>query len=135
MALPSLLILRRQLRSLDPQRCPSGGWLQWGWKPLASALRLSAAGWLMVTPVVTLVGWLVVKLVGDPGGSNPLLELVLGSRDPLALALLLLTAVVLAPLFEEVVSAGRCFRSWLRLDPAPLFCSRTGVCACSSERR
>ena len=82
MALPSLLILRRQLRSLDPQRCPSGGWLQWGWKPLASALRLSAAGWLMVTPVVTLVGWLVVKLVGDPGGSNPLLELVLGSRDP-----------------------------------------------------
>ena len=106
MALPSLLILRRQLRSLDPQRCPSGGWLQWGWKPLASALRLSAAGWLMVTPVVTLVGWLVVKLVGDPGGSNPLLELVLGSRDPLALVLLLLTAVVLAPLFEEVVFRG-----------------------------
>ena len=60
----------------------------------------------MVTPVVTLVGWLVVKLVGDPGGSNPLLELVLGSRDPLALALLLLTAVVLAPLFEEVIFRG-----------------------------
>ena len=106
MALPSLLILRRQLRSLDPQRCPTGGWLQWGLNPPASALRLAAAGWLMVTPVVTLVGWLVVKLVGDPGGSNPLLELVLGSRDPLALALLLLTAVVLAPLFEEVIFRG-----------------------------
>ena len=38
MALPSLLILRRQLRSLDPQRCPSGGWLQWGWKPLPRLL-------------------------------------------------------------------------------------------------
>ena len=106
MALPSLLILRRQLHSLDPQRCPSGGWLQWGFHPPASAFRLAAAGWLMVTPVVTLVGWLVVKLVGDPGGSNPLLELVLGSRDPLALALLLLTAVVLAPLFEEVIFRG-----------------------------
>jgi membrane protease YdiL (CAAX protease family) len=106
MALPSLLILRRQLRALDPQRSPSGGWLQWGLHPPASALRLAASGWLMVTPVVTLAGWLVVKLVGDPGGSNPLLELVLGSRDPLALLLLLLTAVVLAPLFEEVIFRG-----------------------------
>ena len=41
-----------------------------------------------------------------PGGSNPLLELVLGSRDPLALALLALTAVVLAPLFEETIFRG-----------------------------
>ena len=47
-----------------------------------------------------------MRLVGDPGGSNPLLELVLGSRDPLALALLALTAVVLAPLFEETIFRG-----------------------------
>ena len=57
-------------------------------------------------PVVMLTGWLLVQFVGDPGGSNPLLELVLGSRDPLALILLAFTAVVLAPLFEETIFRG-----------------------------
>ena len=60
----------------------------------------------MVTPFVILTGWLLVRLFGDPGGSNPLLELVLESRDPLALSLLAMTAVVLAPLFEEVIFRG-----------------------------
>ncbi|AHF63152.1 putative membrane associated protease [Synechococcus sp. WH 8109] len=106
MALPSLLILWRQLRSLPRERAPLGGWMQWRLRPLLSALRDALAGWLMVTPVVMLTGWLLVRLVGDPGGSNPLLELVLGSRDPLALALLALTAVVLAPLFEETIFRG-----------------------------
>ncbi len=106
MALPSLLILWRQLRSLPGERAPLGGWMQWHVRPLLSALRDALAGWLMVTPVVMLTGWLLVRLVGDPGGSNPLLELVLGSRDPLALALLALTAVVLAPLFEETIFRG-----------------------------
>ncbi|MCB4428462.1 CPBP family intramembrane metalloprotease [Synechococcus sp. MU1643] len=106
MALPSLLILWRQLRSLPKERAPLGGWMLWRVRPLLSALRDALAGWLMVTPVVMLTGWLLVRLVGDPGGSNPLLELVLGSRDPLALALLALTAVVLAPLFEETIFRG-----------------------------
>ena len=35
-----------------------------------------------------------------------MLELVLGSRDPLALVLLAFTAVVLAPLFEELIFRG-----------------------------
>ena len=39
-------------------------------------------------------------------GSNPLLEMVLNGRDPMALLLLALTAVVLAPLFEETVFRG-----------------------------
>ena len=60
----------------------------------------------MVTPLVIASSWLLVKLFGNPGGSNPLLELVLESRDPLALALLGLTAVVLAPFFEEVIFRG-----------------------------
>jgi membrane protease YdiL (CAAX protease family) len=106
MALPSLLILWRQVRSLPKERAPLGGWMQWRVRPLLSALRDALAGWLMVTPVVMLTGWLLVRLVGDPGGSNPLLELVLGSRDPLALALLAFTAVVLAPLFEETIFRG-----------------------------
>ena len=106
MALPGVLILRRQLRALPSDQRPADGWLQWQWQPVRSAMGSAVAGWLMVTPVVMLTGWLLVKLVGDPGGSNPLLELVLGSRDPLALALLAFTAVVLAPLFEELIFRG-----------------------------
>ena len=106
MALPSLLILWRQLRALPIDNAPQGGWMQWRIRPLFSAMRDAVAGWLMVTPVVMLTGWLLVRLVGDPGGSNPLLELVLGSHDPIALGLLALTAVVLAPLFEETIFRG-----------------------------
>ena len=120
MALPSLLILWRQLRALPQERAPLGGWMQWRVRPLLSALRDALAGWLMVTPVVMLTGWLLVRLVGDPGGSNPLLELVLGSRDPLALALLALTAVVLAPLFEETIFRGALLPVLaMRLGPLP----------------
>ena len=106
MALPSLLILRRQLASLPKDITPEGGWLQWRWRPLPGAFFTALAGWFKVTPIVVLTGWLLVRLFGDPGGSNPLLELVLESRDPLALSLLALTAVVLAPLFEEVIFRG-----------------------------
>ena len=60
----------------------------------------------MVMPPVVFTGWLMGKLLGDQGGSNPLLEMVLRSDNPLALVLLALTAVVLAPLFEELVFRG-----------------------------
>ena len=106
MAFPSLLILRRQLAASPERERPSGGWLQWRIQPLPSAVFMALRGWLRITPVVMLTGWLLVQLVGDPGGSNPLLELVLGSRDPLALILLAFTAVVLAPLFEETIFRG-----------------------------
>jgi membrane protease YdiL (CAAX protease family) len=106
MALPSLLILWRQLKALPRAQAPQGGWLQWRLRPWPGAISSAVAGWLMVTPVVVVTGWLLVRLVGDPGGSNPLLELVLGSKDPLALFLLGWTAVVLAPLFEETIFRG-----------------------------
>ena len=107
MALPSLLILRRHLAALPKAMLPVGGWLQWRLRPVGTALASAVAGWLKLTPIVMLTGWLLVKLFGDPGGSNPLLELVLQStRDPLAMALLGLTAVLLAPLFEELIFRG-----------------------------
>ena len=80
--------------------------MQWRVFPLARGFSMAAKGWLMVTPLVLLTGWLMNLLVGDQGGSNPLLDLVLHSSDPIALGLLLLTTVVLAPLFEEVVFRG-----------------------------
>jgi len=60
----------------------------------------------MVLPLVSLVGWLQGQLWGDPGGSNPLLELVLNSHNVPALACFGFTAIVLAPLFEETIFRG-----------------------------
>ncbi|MEX0589089.1 MAG: lysostaphin resistance A-like protein [Cyanobium sp.] len=103
MAVP-LLMLWSQLRPHGV--APAGGWLQWHWQPLGSALRRALAQVLMVLPAVALVGWLLERLVGDPGGSNPLLELVLNSANPLALLCFAFTALVLAPLFEETLFRG-----------------------------
>lgn len=103
MAVP-LALLWGQLRPHGER--PQGGWLQWHWRPLGGALRRAVAGVLMVLPLVALVGWLLERLVGDPGGSNPLLELVLNSANPLALLCFAFTALVLAPLFEETLFRG-----------------------------
>ena len=103
--LPPLLILAAQLRPLAGRE-PTNGWLQWQWRPPGSAIRAALGQLLMVLPLVTFAGWLVNRLLGDPGGSNPLLELVLTARDPLALLCFGVTAMVLAPLFEETLFRG-----------------------------
>ncbi len=106
MTIPPLLILRYQIVGLGKIEKPIGGWLQWRFFPLDRAFFKAIKGWLMVMPLVLLTGWLMNLFVGDQGGSNPLLELVLRSRNPLALTLLVLITVVLAPLFEELVFRG-----------------------------
>ena len=103
MSLP-LLILWAQLRGKAPKL--EGGWLQWRWRPLASALRQAFIQVLKVLPLVTLVGWLFDQLVSKASGSNPLLELVLTTTNPWALLLFSITAMVLAPLFEETLFRG-----------------------------
>lgn len=85
---------------------PEGGWLQWNARPLATAIRSALAAVLMILPLVALSGWLVERTWGDAGGSNPLLDLVLTSGDPWALLCFGVTAVVLAPVFEEILFRG-----------------------------
>jgi len=99
-----LLLLWRLLSGASG--IPSGGWLQWGWRPPATALRQALQMLLLVLPVVALGGWLVDTLWSDPGGSNPMLELVLQGSDPWALACFAFTAVVVAPFFEEILFRG-----------------------------
>ena len=99
-----LLLLWRLLSGADG--VPAGGWLQWGWRPPATALRQALQMLLLILPVVALGGWLVEILWRDPGGSNPMLELVLQGSDPWALACFAVTAVVVAPLFEEIIFRG-----------------------------
>ena len=99
-----LVILTLMLKGLGPG--PEGGWLLFRWRPLPSAFLRALRTLLIVLPLVSLVGWLQGQLFGDQGGSNPLLDLVLRSRDPAALACFALTAIVLAPLFEETLFRG-----------------------------
>lgn len=103
MAAPLLL-----LALMLPRRAlmPAGGWLQWKWQPAHTALGSALINLLMVLPVVTASSWAIDRIWVDPGGSNPLLELVLTSADPLALACFAFTALVVAPLFEEVLFRG-----------------------------
>ena len=85
---------------------PTGGWLQWHWIPVLKAIRQALGTLLMVLPVVALAGWGIEQIWGDPGGSNPLLDLVLTSSEPWSLLLFGITAIVLAPLFEETLFRG-----------------------------
>ncbi len=106
MSLPPLVILSRQIKGLKNFERPDNGWLQWRIKPINTAILKAINGWLMVLPLVLLVGWLMTSLIGDQGGSNPLLELVLNSKDPIALSLLIFTTVIFAPFFEELIFRG-----------------------------
>ncbi len=105
MTIGPLLIIRYQLKGLVAPEI-DGGWLQWKIKPIKEGLLKSISGWLMIMPLVLLIGWLMNEIIGDQGGSNPLLELVLGSDEFIPLFLLLITTVVLAPAFEELVFRG-----------------------------
>ena len=105
MTLVPLLIIRYQLGGIVSTKI-EGGWLQWKIKPIREAIFKSISGWLMIMPVVLLVGWITNEVFGDQGGSNPLLDLVLSSDELIPLLLLLITTVIFAPVFEELVFRG-----------------------------
>ncbi|MFN9644130.1 MAG: lysostaphin resistance A-like protein [Cyanobacteriota bacterium] len=103
MVAPLALLALLVPRTLQP---PPGGWLQWGWLPPAAVTRPAVKMVLMVLPLVAVAGWLLQLVWNDPGGTNPLLEMVLATSDGWALLAFALTAVVLAPLFEETLFRG-----------------------------
>tara|TARA_Y100001968_G_scaffold292474_1_gene297699 strand:- start:11543 stop:12892 length:1350 start_codon:yes stop_codon:yes gene_type:complete len=106
MTIPTLFILYQQLKNLNDLDRPQNGWLQWRVKPINTVFFQATSGWLMIMPFVLITGWLTSLFWGDQGGSNPLLDLVLNSHSNLALLLLLITTVVLAPAFEELIFRG-----------------------------
>ncbi len=105
MTIGPLIIIRYQLMGLVPSEI-DGGWLQWKIKPIKEGILKSISGWLMIMPLVLFIGWLMNEIIGDQGGSNPLLELVLSGDEFVPLFLLLITTVFIAPIFEELVFRG-----------------------------
>jgi uncharacterized protein len=70
-------------------------WLLWG-----------LGGYLVATPMVLLVSVINDKIWQGKGGSNPILSIVLDSKDNNAFVFFLLTAALAAPLFEEYFFRG-----------------------------
>ncbi|MGB3652305.1 MAG: CPBP family glutamic-type intramembrane protease [Rivularia sp. (in: cyanobacteria)] len=82
------------------------GWLLWG-----------IGGYCAAIPIVILVSIVNQQLWQGQGGSNPLLQIVLESRDNLALLIFFSTAAIAAPLFEEFLFRGFLLPSLTRYLP------------------
>lgn len=83
-----------------------GNWFWWG-----------LAGYLAALPLVIVVSLVNQQLLQEQGGANPLLEVILQSRDGVTIAVLLGMVAVLAPLFEETLFRGFLLPSLTRYLP------------------
>ncbi|HLO89449.1 MAG TPA: type II CAAX endopeptidase family protein [Nostocaceae cyanobacterium] len=72
-----------------------GKWFWWG-----------VGGYCTALPIVIIVSLVNQKLWQGQGGSNPLLQLALESKDSIALGIFFFTAAIAAPLFEELLFRG-----------------------------
>jgi uncharacterized protein len=90
-------------------------WFQFKWK--ANWFGWGFGGYLVATPLVIVVSVLNEKIWHGQGGSNPLLQIMLESKDSIALLLFFLTAAVAAPLFEEFLFRGFLLPSLTRYVP------------------
>lgn len=106
MTIPPVFIFRRQINNLQEKLMPATGWIHWGFRPINKAFSDAFQGWLIITPFVFLTSLIMNLFIGDPGGSNPLLEMVLSSKDVGALVIIFLTTSLMAPLFEEFLFRG-----------------------------
>ncbi len=90
--------------SLAPYQPLSADWFSF--KGTKNWLIWGLGGYLVATPIVLLVSVINDKIWQGKGGSNPILSIVLDSKDNSAFIFFLLTAAVAAPLFEEYFFRG-----------------------------
>jgi membrane protease YdiL (CAAX protease family) len=81
-------------------------WFLWG-----------LGGYCTALPIVVIVSLINQQLWQGQGGSNPLLQLALESRDHIALGILFFTASIAAPFFEEFLFRGFLLPSLTRYIP------------------
>ncbi len=84
----------------------SGKWPLWG-----------LGSYLVALPLMLSVSLLNQQIWQGQGGNNPILQIVLDERDPLALGIFLFTAAVAAPVFEEILFRGFLLPSLTRYLP------------------
>ncbi|WP_299484520.1 CPBP family intramembrane glutamic endopeptidase [Acaryochloris sp. IP29b_bin.137] len=83
-----------------------GSWFLWG-----------ISGYFVALPLVIIIALLNQKILGDQGGGNPLLELIIQSQDPVTAGLLFIMVAGLAPFFEEILFRGFFLTSLTRYLP------------------
>ena len=81
-------------------------WFLWG-----------LGGYCVALPIVVVVSLINQQLWQGQGGSNPLLQLALESRDGVALGIFFSTAAIAAPFFEEILFRGFLLPSLTRYLP------------------
>jgi hypothetical protein len=94
----------------------SGNWFVWG-----------LGGYFVALPLVLIVSVLNQKLLQDQGGGNPILEIILQSRDTLTITLLWSLVAICAPLFEETLFRGFFLTSLTRYLPTGQAIALSGV--------
>ncbi|WP_299411249.1 type II CAAX endopeptidase family protein [Acaryochloris sp. IP29b_bin.148] len=93
-----------------------GNWVVWG-----------MSGYFAALPLVIIIALLNQKILGDQGGGNPLLELIIQSHDPVTASLLFVMVAGLAPFFEEILFRGFFLTSLTRYLPLWGAISLSGV--------
>ena len=106
MAVPPLIILYLQIKSVDGKFNFRKDYFQFNLFPIRETLANGFKGWLTIIPFVLLVSLIMNLIVDSQNGSNPLLEIVLNNSNYVSFTLLFLTTTVLAPLFEEIIFRG-----------------------------
>ena len=106
MAIPPLLIVFYQVKSLYGEFILKKDYFQFNFLPIKDSIIKGIQGWLTVVPFVLLISLIMNSLVNNQNGSNPLLEIVLNNNNYLSFILLFLTTTLLAPLFEEIIFRG-----------------------------
>ena len=84
----------------------TGRWPLWGF-----------GSYLVALPLMLGISLVNQQIWQGQGGNNPILQLVLEERDPIALSMFLFTAAVAAPIFEEVLFRGFLLPSLTRYMP------------------
>jgi len=106
MAIPPLLIVYYQIKSLNGEFDFKKDYFQFKFLPIKEAIFNGIKGWLTIVPFVLLISLVMNILIDNQNGSNPLLEIVLNNKNYLSFLILFLTTTLLAPLFEEIIFRG-----------------------------
>jgi len=106
MAIPPLLIVYYQIKSLNGEFILKQDYFQFNFLPIKDAIIQGIKGWLTIVPFVLLISLIMNSLIETQNGSNPLLEIVLNNNNYLSFILLFVTTTLIAPLFEEIIFRG-----------------------------
>ena len=106
MAIPPLLIVYYQIKSLNGEFNFSKDYFQFNFSSLKDAIIYGIKGWLTIIPFVLLISVIMNILIDNQNGSNPLLEIVLNNKNYISFFILFVTTTLLAPFFEEIIFRG-----------------------------